>query len=117
VHQFYQRTAALICTSRAEGFPNIFLEAWSHGLPVVSTLDLDNLISEKGLGKVGKDVPELAAGIRTLLDAPDQWLRASQSAREYFMENHAVDKAMERFEQVFCDVVTITGYNGDGDSI
>jgi glycosyltransferase involved in cell wall biosynthesis len=116
-HQFYQRTAALICTSRAEGFPNIFLEAWSHGLPVVSTLDLDNLISEKGLGKVGKDVPELAAGIRTLLDAPDQWLRASQSAREYFMENHAVDKAMERFEQVFCDVVTITGYNGDGDSI
>ncbi|HUU17728.1 MAG TPA: glycosyltransferase family 4 protein [Sedimentisphaerales bacterium] len=117
VHQFYQRTAALICTSRAEGFPNIFLEAWSHGLPVVTTFDPDGIISSQGLGKVGKDVPELTAGIRELLESPAKWLETSQSAREYFRENHSVDKVMERFERVFCDVVNVACDNGDGDSV
>ena len=116
VHEFYQRAATLICTSHVEGFPNVFLEAWSHGLPIVSTFDPDNLITDKGLGKVGKDVSELAAGIHELLDSPDQWRIVSQSAREYFRENHSVDKAMERFERVFCDVVDSAGDNGDGGS-
>jgi len=105
VHHFYQQSAALICTSRAEGFPNIFLEAWSYGLPVVSTFDPDNLIANRGFGRVGKDVSELAAGVRDLLDSPERWKRASQSAREYYLENHAVDKAMRRFEQMFLDSV------------
>jgi glycosyltransferase involved in cell wall biosynthesis len=104
VQQFYQRAAALICTSHAEGFPNIFLEAWSYGLPVVSTFDPDNLIAEKGLGRVGKDVSKLAAGIRELLESPEKWLKASQSAREYYLENHVVDKAMEQFEKVFMEI-------------
>ncbi len=105
VQQFYQRTAALICTSRAEGFPNTFLEAWSYGLPIVSTFDPDNLIAKRGLGKVGNDVFELAAGIRELLDSPERWRDASQSAREYYLQNHVVERAMERFERVFLDVI------------
>jgi len=66
---------------------------------------------------VGKDVPELAAGVRELLESPAKWLNTSQSAREYFRENHSVDKAMERFERVLCDVVNIACNNGDGDSV
>ena len=77
MHKFYQRTTALICTSRAEGFPNVFLEAWGYGLPVVSTFDPDNLIVDMGLGKVGEDVSELATGIRELLDSPERWRKAS----------------------------------------
>jgi glycosyltransferase involved in cell wall biosynthesis len=117
VHQFYQQSAALICTSYAEGFPNIFLEAWSYGLPIVSTCDPDNLISENGLGKVGKNVCELAAGISELLDSPQRWQKASQSSREYYLENHVVDKPMERLERVFCEVVCSAGGKGDGDSV
>jgi len=116
VHEFYQRAAALICTSSAEGFPNIFLEAWSYGLPIVSTFDPDNVIADNGLGKVGDNVPELAAGIRELLDSKKKWRRVSKSAREYFRENHSIDKTMEQFKQVFCDVVQSVGDNGGGDS-
>lgn len=104
---FYQRSAALICTSRAEGFPNIFLEAWSYGLPIVSTFDPDDLIAHKGLGKVCKGVPELAVSIYELLNSPDQWRKVSQSARDYFMENHTMDKAMERFERLFNEIAII----------
>jgi glycosyltransferase involved in cell wall biosynthesis len=105
VQQFYQQTAALICTSRTEGFPNTFLEAWSYGLPIFSTFDPDGVIAENGLGVVRKNVCELAVGIRELLDSPERWQKASQSARRYFVENHALDKTMERFERVFLDTV------------
>jgi len=102
--EFYKKAVILCCTSDFEGFPNTFLEAWSYGLPIVSTFDPDNLIAEKGLGEVGKDIAELAAGIHKLLDVPEQWQKSSQSAREYFLENHMLDKAMERFERVFVEI-------------
>jgi glycosyltransferase involved in cell wall biosynthesis len=114
---FYQQTDALICTSLVEGFPNIFLEAWSHGIPVFSTFDPDNLIAKEGLGKTGKDVSELATGIRELLDSTDQWRNASKSAREYFRQNHSVDKALEQYERVFYDLVSFKNNNNNGDSL
>lgn len=105
VADFYRRAKVMCCTSDFEGFPNTFLEAWSYGVPIVSTVDPDGLITGKGLGAVGTDVPQLAAGIRELMASPQQWQRASQTSREYFAANHAIDEAMARFERVFCEVV------------
>jgi len=104
VPEFYKKASVMCCTSDFEGFPNTFLEAWSYGLPVVSTFDPDNLIAERGLGKVGKDIIELADGIHELLDIYEQWRKSSQSAREYYLENHVLNKTMEQFEQVFIEV-------------
>ncbi len=103
VSEFYKKSNILCCTSEFEGFPNTFLEAWSYGLPTVSTFDPDNLIAGRGLGKACKDIPELVSGIHELLDSTEKWDKASQSAREYYLENNVTDKAMERFERVFLD--------------
>lgn len=44
---------ALISTSPMEGFPNIFIEAWSYGIPVLSLyVDPGNIIKNEGLGYV-----------------------------------------------------------------
>jgi glycosyltransferase involved in cell wall biosynthesis len=102
--EFFKRAACLCCTSAREGFPNTFLEAWSHGLPVVSTFDPDGLIATRGLGVAADDVPGLIAGIRGLVSSPERYRRASDSARRYFVENHMFDGAMGRFERVFLDV-------------
>jgi len=104
VAEFYKRAKLVCCTSDFEGFPNTFLEAWSYGLPIVSTFDPDGLIAGKGLGQVGRTVAELAAGIRTLLASPEPWQRASQACRAHFVANHAIDEAMARFEHVFSEV-------------
>jgi glycosyltransferase involved in cell wall biosynthesis len=101
VSAFYRQAKVLCCTSDFEGFPNTFLEAWSWGVPVVSTFDPDALIAEKRLGRVGKDVAALTAGIREMLTAPNRWQAASRAARKYYTENHAMEVAMNKFEQIF----------------
>ncbi len=114
VAQFYRQAKILCCTSDFEGFPNTFLEAWSHGLPIVSTVDPDGLIAEKGLGQVGSTVTELATGIQTLLSSQQRWDTASRAARDYYAANHAMEKAMAQFEGVFCEVARSTRSVSDG---
>lgn len=97
----YGGVSMLCCTSDFEGFPNTFLEAWSHGLPVVSTVDPDDIIVSRGLGAVAHDRESLVDGIRTLLDSPARWNQAAREARRYFLENHSLDRVMGTFEAMF----------------
>jgi glycosyltransferase involved in cell wall biosynthesis len=102
---FFRRAACLCCTSQSEGFPNTFLEAWSHGRPVITTFDPDHLIAEQGLGAAESDVNGLVHAIRALLLTPGRWQTASTSARRYYLENHAIDRVMPLFEKAFLSVI------------
>jgi glycosyltransferase involved in cell wall biosynthesis len=102
--EFYRRAACLCCTSDYEGFPNTFLEAWSYGLPVVSTFDPDGLIVSMGMGVSAAGVDELAAGLCGLLISPERWREASANARQYYLDNHTMERTMPLFERVFIDV-------------
>jgi glycosyltransferase involved in cell wall biosynthesis len=107
--QLYRQAACLCCTSDYEGFPNTFLEAWSHGLPVVSRFDPDGLIEAQGLGAAAGDAPGLAAALEGLLGDPERWRAASARARRYYEEHHTVEAALPRFERVFCDAAGAAG--------
>lgn len=109
VAQCYREAACLVSTSAYEGFPNTFIEAWSHGLPVISTFDPDHLIARRELGVAAADVPGLAAGLRPVLGSSDTFRRMSANARRYYCETHTVDAVMPRFERVFLDVARSVG--------
>lgn len=100
----YGSVSMLCCTSLYEGFPNTFLEAWSHGLPVVSTVDPDSLIATRDLGCAAVDTSSLVSAIRKLAESPILWREQSANARQYYSENHAVDTVMRRFEQSFIEI-------------
>lgn len=104
VQRFLRAAACLCSTSDAEGFPNTFLEAWSHGIPVVATVDPDGVIERMGLGVVGRTVADLAKAIRGLIRSPFRWREMSRRAREYFLATHDLSRVMPRIEELFMDV-------------
>ena len=104
ITHFYKNACLLCCTSLYEGFPNTFLEAWSCGLPIVSTFEPDKLISNKNLGIFAKNRLELISGIKTLFGSQPLWQKMSENARRYFEENHSLDQSMRRFENLFLKI-------------
>lgn len=101
---YYHNSKLLCCTSSYEGFPNTFLEAWSCGLPVVSTFDPDGVIADHNLGWTASTVNELVNAIRESINQPKKWQAASESAREYYLKNHTPDSCMEQFVRIFQDI-------------
>jgi len=101
--ELYQGSNMLCCTSEYEGFPNTFLEAWSYGLPIISTVDPDNLIAERSLGITAKTGKDMIAAIRQLCNSPARWQELSRNSRRYYAAHHAVDPVMQQFEQQFIE--------------
>lgn len=100
----YRSSTVFCCSSIYEGFPNTFLEAWSQGLPIVSTFDPDYLIRDKELGFEAVTKDDLVRGIKKLCSDQTLWQQHSDNSREYYQQNHSVDQVMERFEAIFTDL-------------
>jgi glycosyltransferase involved in cell wall biosynthesis len=101
---FYPTTDLLCCTSVYEGFPNVFLEAWSVGVPVVSTYDPDGIIERHRLGGYASSVDEIAGAVNELKINSEAWNNMSANSVQYFRERHEVDRAMTAFADYFRDV-------------
>jgi glycosyltransferase involved in cell wall biosynthesis len=80
---------ALISTSPMEGFPNIFLEAWACGIPVLSLyVDPGGVIEKEGLGEVFHgNVDNLVSAINNLCDSNG----FTERARAYIKGNHELN--------------------------
>lgn len=80
---------ALISTSPMEGFPNIFIEAWACGIPVLSLyVDPGGVIKSEGLGDTAN------GNIKTLISAMnniDCSNGFSERAKSYVRKNHELN--------------------------
>jgi glycosyltransferase involved in cell wall biosynthesis len=101
LNTLYHRARLLCCTSVFEGFPNTFLEAWSVGLPVISTFDPDKIIARKKLGQPACSVVEICAGITVFIEDSRRWQEASSAAQSYFNTHHTLDAVMPNFVRLF----------------
>jgi glycosyltransferase involved in cell wall biosynthesis len=97
----YESAAVFVCTSQWEGFPNTFLEAWSHGRPTVTTCDPDGVVHARRLGYVASNVEGLIAAVRRLLTDEKEWHHIAANAQCYFRSHHSVDKAADEYEDLF----------------
>ena len=110
ISKFYKNSNILCCTSAYEGFPNTFLEAWSVGMPVVSTFDPDGVIVSNGLGWVAQDVKGVVVILRKIIKSPEIWRKASEAARQYYLANHTPEVCLPKFEKLLLEVA---GYRTD----
>ena len=100
------RAVALVSTSSVEGWPNTYLEAWSHGVPVLTLLcDPDGVISERGLGAAANGSWEaFVEAARDLWDNRHDRAELAQRTRAYIREVHSFDAVGARWEQLLADL-------------
>ena len=113
VDEFYSRAHALVLTSMFEGFPSVFLEAWSWGLPTISTVDVDGVVVDAELGAIASDVRGLADALGKVLSSRQEWESCSKRAREYYVGNHTRSETGAAMGRMLCELVGRTS-SSDG---
>jgi teichuronic acid biosynthesis glycosyltransferase TuaC len=95
VARFMQAADALCVTSDDEGMPNVILEAFACGLPVVATNvgGIPEILTEEFLGQLVKrrNPPALAAAVDALLAGPVERERIVAHGRTFSWERTAAE--------------------------
>lgn len=86
----------LVCTSEFEGFPNTFLQAWAQSVPVVSTVNPNNLLTDYKLGKYIETQEELCESMEALINNPLCYQSYEEAIRGYFLLHHSAEHAFEK---------------------
>lgn len=95
VEQYFDRARVLVSTSEREGFPNVFLQAMSRGIPIVSFVDLDGSIAANPvLGAIVDSEATLEIAVRELAQLP---LRPSAPIQAYFLRHFGPESVADRY--------------------
>lgn len=101
IFDIYKKAILLINTSKTEGFPNIFLEAWSCSIPVVSlNVDPDGIISKYRLGFHSKTFEQMLNDIKKLLNDKKLLKTMGENGRKYVEENHNIKNIVDQYEEL-----------------
>jgi glycosyltransferase involved in cell wall biosynthesis len=95
VEPWFDRARVLVCTSVFEGMPNVFLQAWARGVPIISTVDVGVPIN-----RVFSEVDEAVKQIETLFADSGQWSEASAKALEYFSATHSPERVVQQYRSI-----------------
>lgn len=102
VQRWYEEAWVFVLTSTGEGFPNVLLQAWAWGVPVVSlVVDPDDLIAHEGLGLLSRTEEGLERDVALLLDDAGMRERLATVSRAYVAEHFEFSKVAERYLALF----------------
>ncbi len=101
IHAFLSEARILVCTSSSEGFSNTFVEAWMHGVPVLSlTVDPDGIIRRSRLGCVSQTLENMVLDINRLMDNHNEWRLLSKRCKSFAHKNLSIISAVDRLEEL-----------------
>lgn len=87
VNNLFSSAKALVCTSKIEGFPNTFLQAWSNNIPVLTTFDPSGIVQMNSLGIVVENLAELLISVN-MFNKKNEYIKFKENIYSYFEERH-----------------------------
>lgn len=91
VNKHIYESKVFVNTSKWEGFPNTYIQAWMRETPVVTlTCDPDNLINNYGLGFLSGTYNRLVRDVITLLQDDQKRISIGEKAMEYSLEHFSL---------------------------
>jgi glycosyltransferase involved in cell wall biosynthesis len=104
IHEYYKNAIAIINTSKSEGFPNTFLEAWRYGTPVVS-LDVDpNRFITTSESFHGNGNTSNIINACKLLSQGQYWESASKRVRSEFESEYGINQVGQDYYQAIAEM-------------
>ena len=102
VDALFRFSDVLVNTSVLEGFPNTFLQAGIHGIPIVSmAVDPDGMLGTHGCGRVADGTSGgLARSVEALLTEPSSYATAATANVRWLHQRHQPADRIAEFSTV-----------------
>jgi len=90
ISRYLSHAKLLVGTSKYEGFPNVYLQAAAHGVPIISlNVNPDEFITKYNLGRVADNDPSLLVRqIQEVVEGDKLYEQLSLSGPEYIKQKH-----------------------------
>ena len=102
--KWFDGARVLLNTSRYEGFPNTFLQAWSRGVPTVAFVDTGSTHEGEPVYDVVKDLSEMSWKVDRLMREDLLWREASRRVEGFFKASHSVEAISGLYERELASV-------------
>lgn len=112
VVRILSHASVLVNTSRFEGFPNAFLEAWAAGAAIVSLVDVDDILTRERVGVVCDGVESLARELGILMNEPQRLREMGARARALVARQYGVDVLGPQYLNYFNELLSKRGPRG-----
>jgi glycosyltransferase involved in cell wall biosynthesis len=107
IDEYFRRAALLVNTSKFEGFPNTFIQAWINYMPVISlNSNPDNILIRNKIGFHSRSFDQMKDDIRCLMN--DETLRnqMGKHGREYIEKEHNLETFVNQHITLFKELIS-----------
>lgn len=110
----FRRAGLLVNTSSAEGFPNTFLQAGKHSVPIVSlAVDPDSILKREGWGVVcDDDLEHMADAVRRLWNDAATLQTMGSRGRAYVEREHDLGDRVAQLAALVAGIVSGSPMSG-----
>ena len=106
IDQYFEQASIFVNTSKYEGFPNTFIQAWMHYMPTVTlNADPDGLICKNKIGFHSKTFNQLVEDVKLLLKNRQLREERGRNAMRYVEKEHDITDIVRKYVKVFDHVL------------